>query len=106
MVTRRTLTLTTEERAALVAHRDHDPVPQNRERCAALLQIADGRAPYAVARDGLWRPRDPDSLYAWLDRYTQGGLAGLLAYHNGGNRRGRLRSSRGGDGAGAPPDFP
>jgi hypothetical protein len=58
-----------------------------RERCAALLKIADGHAPHAVARAGLLRVRDPDTVYAWLDHYQTEGLAGLLAHPHGGNRR-------------------
>jgi len=90
MCQRRTLALSDDERAALLYHRDHDPKPFARERCAAVLQIADGRAPYAVAHDGLLRPRDPDTVYAWLGYYQHEGLAGLLAHQHGGNHRGRL----------------
>jgi len=90
MYQRRTLALSDGERAALLYHRDHDPKPFARERCAAVLQIAEGRAPFAVARAGLLRPRDPDTVYAWLDYYQQEGLAGLLAHQHGGNHRGRL----------------
>lgn len=64
------------------------PKPFVRERCAALLKIADGQAPYAVAHSGLLRPRDPDSVYAWLGHYQEAGLPGLFAHQHGGNRRG------------------
>jgi hypothetical protein len=37
-----------------------------RERCAAVLQIADGVSAHAVARQGRLKPRDPDAVYAWL----------------------------------------
>jgi transposase len=30
-----------------------------------------------VARTGLLRPRQPDTVYAWLDRYRAEGIAGL-----------------------------
>ena len=49
-----TLRLTNEERVALQQHRDHHPSAQRRERCAALLKVADGKAPYWVAQHGLW----------------------------------------------------
>lgn len=75
---RRTLDLTTAQRAELCAARDHDPRPYLRERAAALLKIADGQSAHHVARHGLYRPRDPDSLYSWLDRYQAEGLPGLL----------------------------
>jgi hypothetical protein len=36
----------------------------------------------------LLRPRDPDTVYAWLDCYQADGVGGLLAHQHGGNRRG------------------
>ena len=90
MYQRRTLALSASERAALLFHRDHDPKPYVRERCAAVLKVAEGHSPYAVANAGLLRPRDPDTVYAWLDHYQAEGLPGLLAHQHGGNRRGCL----------------
>lgn len=90
MYQRRTLALSDDERAELLSHRDHDPKPYVRERCAAVLQIAEGHSPHAVANDGLPRGRDPDTVYAWLDYYQHQGLPGLLAHQHGGNRRGCL----------------
>ena len=90
MPQRRTLTLTQEQARQLRAHRDHDPRPYARERCAALLKVAGGLPPHAVARTGLLRPRDPDTVYAWLDRFQHEGLPGLLAHRHGGDRRGHL----------------
>jgi transposase len=71
------LSLTPEERAALVALRDAGPKPYLRERAAALLKIADGQAAAAVARTGLLRPRQPDTVYRWLARFRAEGIAGL-----------------------------
>jgi hypothetical protein len=51
------------------------------------LKIADGGTPHAVARHGLLKPRDPDTVYAWLSAYEANGLAGLLARQHGGRRR-------------------
>ncbi len=90
MYQRRTLALSEDQRTELLYHRDHDPKPYVRERCAAVLKIADGHAPYAVAQAGLFRPRDPDTVYAWLDFYQREGLPGLLSHQHGGNRRGCL----------------
>ena len=90
MYQRRTLALSDDERAALLYHRDHDPKPYLRERCAALLKIADGQSPSAVANAGLLRSRDPYTVYAWLGYYQDEGLPGLLAHQHGGDRRGRL----------------
>ena len=91
MASRRTLGLTEEQQQELEAYRDHDPRPYVRERCAAVLKIAAGYAPYWVARQGLLKGRDPDTVYGWLAHYQAEGLAGLLAHAQGGNRRRRLR---------------
>ena len=45
MASQRTLALSWEQWRELAAHRDHDPRPYVRERCAALLKIAEGKAP-------------------------------------------------------------
>ena len=86
----RRLDLTEAQRQELLATRDHDPRPYVRERCAALLKVAAGQAPYGVARAGLLKPRDPDTLYQWLAIYQCAGLAGLLAHQQGGVRRRHL----------------
>jgi hypothetical protein len=83
----RTLRLTAAQRRELEAARDHAEQPQVRERAAALLKIADGQTPHAVARHGLLKPRDPDTVYGWLDIYEADGLAGLIARQHGGVRR-------------------
>ena len=90
MAQRRTLDVTDAQRHELIQLRDHDPHPYIRERCAALLKIADGHTPHHVARHGLLKPRDPDAIYAWLSRYQEMGLAGLIGYQHGGARRRRL----------------
>ena len=86
---RRTLELTASQRADLLQHRDHDPRPYVRERCAALLKIADGLSPHAVARHGLLKPRKPDTVYRWLDWYEKLGLQSVIWFQHGGvHRRG------------------
>jgi hypothetical protein len=82
----RRLSLTEDQRQELVQLRDHDPRPSVRERGAAILKIAEGQSPHRVARSGLLRPRDPDTIYAWLDRYEAEGTAGLIAHPHGGGR--------------------
>jgi hypothetical protein len=83
---RRTLTVTEEQRLELLQLRDHDPRPYVRERGAAMVKIAEGHSPHQVAKQGLLRPRDPDTLYAWLDQYQSSGAAGLIAHAPGGPR--------------------
>jgi hypothetical protein len=77
MCRRRTLALTPRRRSALARVRDHHPKPYLREKAAALLKVADGWPVQDVARYGLLRPRSPNTVAAWLDRYAQRGLAGL-----------------------------
>lgn len=62
MVHKRTLTITDDQRQGLSHSRDHDPHPQVRERCAALLKIAEGQSAHEVARQGWLKPRDPDTV--------------------------------------------
>jgi transposase len=86
LLARRTISLTEEQRQELLQLRDHDPRPYVRERAAAILKIADGQSPHHVATAGLLKPRDPDTVYAWLDRYEAEGAAGLIAHPQGGSR--------------------
>jgi Helix-turn-helix domain len=65
------------ERITLTELRDHGPHAYLRERAAALLKVDDGIPAARVAREGLLRPRQPDTVYAWLNRYLVDGLAGL-----------------------------
>jgi hypothetical protein len=88
MTQQRTLTLSDEEQQALIEHRNHDPHPQVRERCAALLKIAAGQSAFQVAQTGLLKSRDSDTVYQWLDFYEQEGLSGLIGRLHGGVRRG------------------
>lgn len=87
MVHKRTLALSADQRQRLVQHRDHAPNPQVRERCAALLKVAEGQSPHEVAQHGLLKLRDPDTVYGWLTRYETAGLDGLLSCLHGGNHR-------------------
>jgi Helix-turn-helix domain len=93
----RILTLTDADRAELCALRDHDPTPALRERAGALLKIADGATAHAVARHGLLKTRDPDTVYAWIGWYETEGVAGLRGHSHGGPHRSRLRPDGGAD---------
>ena len=94
MAIRRTLRLKTREQRELEHYRDHDARPYVRERCSAVLKIATGEAPHAVARQGGLKPRDPDTLYGWLEISEEEGVAGLVAHQHGGDRRRVLRGVR------------
>lgn len=71
------LSLPPDERAALERLRRMSPLPYLRERAAALLKIADGQSAATVAREGLLRPRQPETVCQWLHRYRTEGVAGL-----------------------------
>jgi len=87
MPSRRTLELTDPQRQDMLYYRDHDPRPYVRERCAALLKIADGQSPHAVARSGLLKPRDPDTVYEWLNWYERLGIRSVVLFQHGGKHR-------------------
>jgi transposase len=71
------LVLAGADRAALEAMvRRGDPA-YLREKAAALLRIADGMTPTAVARMGVLRPRNRKTVSRWLVRYQDEGIAGL-----------------------------
>jgi transposase len=73
-----TLTLTDKQKKQLTSYRDRHPKPYVRERAAALLQVAMGLTITQVAQEKLFRARDPETIGAWLHRYEQDGLVGLL----------------------------
>jgi hypothetical protein len=73
----RTLQLTEQQRQELTDQRDHAREPYLRERCAALLKVADGAKAVHVAQFLLLRPHKPDTIYDWLNRYQQQGIEGL-----------------------------
>ena len=73
----RALVLSKAEQLTLEQARDHHPLAYVRERAAALLRISAGQAAYHVAITGLLKPRDPDTLYHWLNLYEQRGIAAL-----------------------------
>ena len=66
-----------EQQKTLEQLRDTDKRPYMRERAAAILKIAEGVTPRQVALNGLHKPRKPDTVYDWLHRYQQDGIAGL-----------------------------
>lgn len=65
------------ERKALEDIRDHHPAPYMRERAAAVLKLAAGYTAKFVAQEGLLKPRKPDTVGEWRQRYLNQGLDGL-----------------------------
>lgn len=72
-----TICLAEEQQEQLEQIRDTDQRPYMRERAAVVLKIAEGITPRQVALNGLLKPRKPDTVYDWVDRYQQEGIAGL-----------------------------
>ncbi len=75
---RRMLSLTAQARAELEHVRDRDKRAYMREYASALLKIADGASPFHVALFGLHKRRNPDTVYAWLDKYQEHGIGALV----------------------------
>jgi Winged helix-turn helix len=71
------LVLTTEQRTALERQRDTAAKPHERERAAALLKVAAGLSPTQVAKAGLLRQRKRTTVYGWVRRFRQEGMAAL-----------------------------
>lgn len=91
MPTKRTVKLTKNQKKELESHRDHSPHPHVRERCAAILKIADGTPVYKVAEEGLLKPRTRKAVTRWLNYYEEHGIKGLINHQHGGNRKKKKR---------------
>jgi transposase len=66
------------ERETREALRDHAPTPSVRERAAAFLRSASGVPPAVTARERLLRPRHPETVSRWLNRWDAEGSKSLL----------------------------
>ncbi len=73
-----TLSLNEQQRQELEQVRDRDSRAYLRECAAALLKIAEGQSPHQVAKQGLNKRRQADTVYRWLRKYNSGGLAALV----------------------------
>ncbi len=76
-MSQRQIMLTNAQRQELIRLRDTAEKPYLRERAAAILKVADGTPAAVVARQGLLRQRKPDTIYDWLNRFHDEGVAGL-----------------------------
>ena len=77
MSQRRRVDLSREQHEELQWRVKHDPKPYVRARASAILKVAGGEVAAQVAARGLLVPRDPDTVYGWLDRFAEQGVAGL-----------------------------
>lgn len=75
-----TICLTKEQQEQPEQIRDTDKRPYMRERAAAMLKIAEGITPRQVALKGLLKSRKPDTVYDWVKRYQQEGVAEIRGF--------------------------
>lgn len=71
------LELSESEKRELENIRDHHPKPYMRERAAAILKLADGLSANFIARFGLLKERDPETVGSWRRIFLSEGTAGL-----------------------------
>ena len=72
------LELNATQEAELIKARDSHSKPYVRERAAAILKVGAGQSIRQVALNGLLKPRDPERVKEWIERYLEEGLKGLL----------------------------
>lgn len=77
-MSQRRIVLLEPQRLELTRLRDTAAKAYLRERAAAILKVAQGIAGSTVACCLLLRPRRPDTLYGWLNRYEVEGVEGLV----------------------------
>ncbi len=76
---RRMWELTHVQRQALLDHRDHDPRRDVRERCAAMVKMADGQTAHAVVHQGQTLPSPSCPMGARLVPRSYASTARALA---------------------------
>ena len=102
----RVVILNGRERAELERLARTAPQPYLRERATAVLAVAGGAVASRVARERLLRRRKPETVYAWLDAFAAGGVAGLTQRPGRGRPPGffspQVRHAGGGEGGRGP----
>jgi hypothetical protein len=78
MARRTQIDLTAEQRAELKRAARRHPKLYIRECASGILKVAEGQSVRQVALQGLSRPRRPETVAEWIQRYLDRGLAGLL----------------------------
>jgi transposase len=67
------------QRAKLREQAKNNPDQQVRDRCAAILLLADGHAPEEVAFKLLSKPVTLEVLAKWVEVFNEKGIPGLLS---------------------------
>jgi hypothetical protein len=71
--------LTVGQQADLGMQRANHPRQEVRDRCHAILLLAEGQSPEWVAERGLSQPYSLDELAAWVECFNSKGVEGLTA---------------------------
>ena len=98
MARRTQIDLTPAQRAELKRAERRHPKPYIRECATGILKVAEGQSVRQVALHGLPRPRRPETVAEWLQRYRDRGLAGLLVQSGRGRKPAFFPSARHGRG--------
>src|SRR3712207_4287841 len=77
MARRVTVCLTPTQRKELLDLRRQHPKPYVRERAAAILQVANGKTIGEVAKTGLLKQRQDETVSSWVQRYLLEGITGI-----------------------------
>lgn len=78
MVPRFRVELSSEQIAELSTVRSRHPKPYVRERAAAILKLHAGEHIEDIARHGLLKRHETETISGWAKRYLAEGVAGLL----------------------------
>ena len=68
---------TSEQQEQLEKACRHHPKPHVREKCSALLKLAQGQTAQTIAEEALLTRHAQDTLTDWVKRFQQQGLEGL-----------------------------
>lgn len=72
------INLTNDQKLELLNMRDHDIFPYVRVKAHGILQVADGHLLQEIASFYVLKPRKPETVKKWCERYLQEGREGLL----------------------------
>lgn len=70
--------LTDDQKQDLLTMRDHDPLPYIRVKAHGILQVADGHLLQEKAAVSVLKPKKPETVKFWCERFLQEGREGLV----------------------------
>ncbi len=72
------INLTDDQKTDLLKMRDHDTLPYIRVKAHGILQVAEGHLLQEIASVSLLKPRKPETVKLWCERFLHEGREGLL----------------------------